>query len=78
MEIFRDVSIDWLGKKWYFLGASWVLFALGVIGYFVRGGFAYGIDFTGGTIIYLKFNSAPDLDRIRKALKPEAVGTTII
>ena len=78
MEIFRDVSIDWLGKKWYFLGASWVLFALGVIGYFVRGGFAYGIDFTGGTIIYLKFNTAPDLDRIRKALKPEAVGTTII
>jgi len=78
VEIFRDVSIDWLGKKWYFLGASWVLFALGVIGYFVRGGFAYGIDFTGGTIIYLKFNSAPDLDRIRKALKPEAVGTTII
>lgn len=78
MEIFRDVSVDWLGKKWYFLGASWVLFALGVIGYFVRGGFAYGIDFTGGTIIYLKFNSAPDLDRIRKALKPEAVGTTII
>ena len=78
MEIFRDVSVDWLGKKWYFLGASWVLFALGVIGYFVRGGFAYGIDFTGGTSIYLKFNSAPDLDRIRKALKPEAVGTTII
>jgi len=78
VEIFRDVSVDWLGKKWYFLGASWVLFALGVIGYFVRGGFAYGIDFTGGTIIYLKFNSAPDLDRIRKALKPEAVGTTII
>ena len=26
----------------------------------------------------MKFNSAPDLDRIRKALKPEAVGTTII
>ncbi len=78
MEIFRDVSVDWLGKKWYFLGASWVLFALGVIGYFVRGGFAYGIDFTGGTIISLKFNKPPDLDRIRKALKPEAVGTTII
>jgi len=78
VEIFRDVSVDWLGKKWYFLGASWVLFALGVIGYFVRGGFAYGIDFTGGTIISLKFNKPPDLDRIRKALKPEAVGTTII
>jgi len=78
VEIFRDVSVDWLGKKWYFLGASWVLFALGVIGYFVRGGFAYGIDFTGGTIISLKFDKTPDLDRIRETLKPEAVGTTII
>jgi preprotein translocase subunit SecF len=54
------------------------MFVSGVIGYFVRGGFSYGIDFTGGTIIYLKFNKTPDLDAIRLALKPEAVGTTII
>jgi len=77
VEIFRDVTVDWLGKKWYFLGVSWVLLAIGIIGYFVRG-FAYGIDFTGGTIIYLKFNKTPDLDSIRKALKPDSVGTTII
>ena len=78
MEIFRDVTVDWLGKKWYFLGASWVLLLLGVIGYFVRGGFVYGIDFTGGTIVLLKFGRTPDLDSIRRALKPESVGTTII
>ncbi len=78
MEIFKNVSVDWLSKKWYFFGASWILIVAGVIGYFIHQGFSYGIDFTGGTIIYLKFNKTPDLDLIRRSLKPDAVGATII
>ncbi len=78
MQIFKSVSIDWLGKKWYFIAASLVLLAIGIVAYAHRGGLAYGIDFTGGTIIYLKFDKAPDVEVIRKALKPDAVGTTII
>ncbi len=78
MEILRDVTIDWLGKKLYFIAVSCALLIVGIVGYFVRGGFVYGIDFTGGTIIFLKFNQTPDLDAIRAALKPESVGTTII
>lgn len=78
MEIFKSVSINWLGKKWYFLAASLALLVIGAGAYVSRGGLAYGIDFTGGTIIYLKFDKAPDVEVIRKALKPEAVGTTII
>jgi preprotein translocase subunit SecF len=78
VEILKSVSIDWLGKKWYFIAASLVLLVIGTAAYLTRGGLAYGIDFTGGTIIYLKFDKAPDVELIRKALKPEAVGTTII
>jgi preprotein translocase subunit SecF len=78
VEIFRKVSIDWLSKKWYFFGFSWWLMAIGLIGYFVRGGLTYGIDFTGGTIIYMKFNRTPDLDLIRKSLKPEASAPPLI
>lgn len=78
MEILKNVSVDWLSKKWYFFGLSWVLLAFGIVGYFVRGGLALGIDFTGGTVVYLKFNKSPDLDLIRRTLKPEAVGATII
>jgi len=72
VEILKGVSIDWIGKKWYFFGFSWILAAMGIVGYFVNGGLTYGIDFTGGTIIYLKFNEKPDLDLIRKSLTPEA------
>ncbi len=78
MEIFKQVSVDWLGKKWYFFGFSWILIALGIVGYFMRGGVAYGIDFTGGTIILIKFADKPDLDLIRRSLQPETVGTSLI
>ncbi len=78
MEIFRQVSIDWLAKKWIFFGISWVLLAAGIVGWFIHRGLTWGIDFTGGTQVTLKFSKTPDLDLIRKTLKPEAVGATII
>lgn len=78
VEIFREVNIDWLGKKWIFFGFSWVLMAAGLAGYFYHHGFEYGIDFSGGTIIYLKFADTPNLDMIRKSLRPESVGATVI
>jgi len=78
VEIFRQVSIDWLAKKWIFFGISWVLLAAGIVGYLVHSGLTWGIDFTGGTQLTLKFNKTPDLDLIRRSLKPEAVGATII
>jgi preprotein translocase subunit SecF len=78
VELFKQLSIDWLSKKWYFFGFSWLLIALGVIGYIVYGGLTYGIDFTGGTVAYLKFNQKPDLDLIRKSLKPETASPPLI
>lgn len=72
MKILKGISVDWLGKKWYFFGLSWILALAGIAGYFMRGGLAWGIDFTGGTIIYLKFSQKPDLEKIRKSLEPEA------
>ena len=72
MEIFKQVSIDWLSKKWWFFSLSWLLIVLGVVGYFYNRGLRYGIDFTGGTVIYLKFDKAPDLDLIRRSLRTEA------
>ena len=31
MELFRSVNIDWLGKKWYFLGFSLIFSVAGII-----------------------------------------------
>ncbi len=78
MEILKNVSVDWIGKKWYLFGLSWILLGLGVAGYFIHGGLVMGIDFKGGTVVYLKFSQPPDLETIRRVLKPETVGATII
>ena len=78
MELFKQISIDWLSKKWWFFGFSWLLIVLGVIGYITNHGLSYGIDFTGGTVVYLKFNQKPDLDLIRKSLKPESASPPLI
>jgi preprotein translocase subunit SecF len=78
VEIFKQVSISWLSKKWWFFGFSWLLILLGAIAYIRHGGLEYGIDFTGGTLIQLKFNQAPDLDLLRESLKSEAATPPLI
>lgn len=78
MELFKQISIDWLGKRWWFLGFSLLLLAFGVGGYIMHGGLKYGIDFTGGTIMLLKFNEKPDLELIRESLSPEVEAPPLI
>jgi len=74
MELFREPKIDWLGKKWYLIGGSLVLFAAGAISVATKGGLGYGIDFRGGTLVYVKLAKQPDLDAIRAELKRQNLG----
>ncbi len=72
MELFRNANVDWLGKKWYFLGFSLIFSVAGILSMLFWHGIPRGIDFKGGTLVYLKFDQAPDTDRLRKAI--DAVG----
>lgn len=74
MEFLREPKIDWLGKKWYFIAGSAVLFVAGLISVLARGGLTYGIDFRGGTLVYVKFAKAPDLDALRAELRRQNLG----
>jgi preprotein translocase subunit SecF len=67
VELFRDVNIDWLGKKWYFLGFSLVFSVAGLLSMLFWHGIPLGVDFKGGTLVYVKFDQAPDIDKIRLA-----------
>lgn len=78
MEIFKDVKIDWLGRRWAFISFSSAIVVLGVILYFVRGGFVFGIDFTGGTVAHIRFQEVPDFGKIRTALQAKMPGTPLI
>ena len=78
MELFHDVNIDWLGKKWYFLGFSLIFSIAGLISmgmHWHKNGhpLPLGIDFTGGTQLQVQFSHAPDLSRIRTAMDDAGV-----
>ena len=73
MEFFRTVTIDWLGKKWYFLAFSMIFSVAGIIAMsvqFARTGspVPLGVDFKGGTQVQVKFEQAPDINKIREAV----------
>ena len=68
MEFFRDAKIDFLGKKWYFLAFSLVFSVAGVLSMLFWHGIPLGVDFRGGTLVYVKFSHAPDDNAIRSAL----------
>ncbi|HZU08415.1 MAG TPA: protein translocase subunit SecF [Pseudacidobacterium sp.] len=67
MELFHDVKIDWLGKKWYFLGFSLIFSVAGVLSMLFWHHIPLDVDFRGGTVVRVKFDQTPDLDRIRSA-----------
>jgi preprotein translocase subunit SecF len=68
VELFHGVNIDWLGKKWYFLGFSLIFSVAGLLSIFFWHGIPLGIDFKGGTLVYVKFDAPPSADRIRDAV----------
>ncbi len=68
MEFFRNPNIDFLGKKWYFLAFSLVFSVAGILSMLFWHGIPLGVDFRGGTLVYVKFSHAPNNDAIRAAL----------
>ncbi|NUQ29651.1 MAG: protein translocase subunit SecF [Acidobacteriaceae bacterium] len=67
MELFRDINIDWLGKKWYLLAFSLVFSVAGIFSMLFWHKIPYGVDFKGGTQVHVSFDRTPSEDRIRSA-----------
>jgi len=65
VELFRNTNIDFLGKKWYFLAFSLVFSVAGICSMLFWHHIPLGVEFRGGTLVYVKFAQTPDLDQIR-------------
>ena len=65
MEFFRNPNIDFLGKKWYFIVFSLVFSTAGVLSMLFWHGIPLGIDFRGGTLVYVKYTHTPDDNAVR-------------
>jgi preprotein translocase subunit SecF len=68
VEFFRNTNIDFLGKKWYFLAFSLIFSVAGVFSMLFWHGIPWGVDFRGGTLVYVKFSHTTNEDAIRAAM----------
>src|ERR1700724_4294517 len=83
VEFFRNTNIDFLGKKWYFLTFSLIFSVAGLISMAVRhhntGDWVpLGVDFRGGTLVYVKFTDTPNNSAIRAALDKAGLHNAVI
>jgi len=73
LELFRTTNIDWLGKKWYFLGFSLIFSVAGVLSMLFWHHIPLGVDFKGGTQIRVAFDQTPNEDHLRQAMDKAGV-----
>ena len=78
MEFFRNVNVDWMGKAKYFVALSLLLLAVGWFSILRNGGLRYGIDFRGGTLVYVRFAGPAPVDQIRKGLQAAGLANSSI
>ena len=78
IELFKAPNFDFIGRRrWAYL-VSVVFIALGLVSMWIQGGLRYGIDFSGGTLIQVRFDRPVAVDRIRAALERIKLGESVI
>ena len=68
MDLFKDTKIDFLKYRFVAMILSLIIIVAGVAMILTKG-LRYGVDFTGGTAVHVKFRNAVELDTIRQKLK---------
>jgi preprotein translocase subunit SecF len=76
MEFLKNPHYDFLGKTKFLIVLSSVLILSG-IGYISQKGIRYGVEFSGGTQLIARFQKAPEIDHVRKAVDQATAGATI-
>lgn len=72
MQIFVNTKYDFV--RWRFIAISFsVLFMLAGLGFYLKRGINWGIDFAGGANITLKFRDAVPMDRLRADLADASI-----
>ncbi len=78
IELFHGSNIDWVHKSKYFVALSLILLAVGWTSIARNKGIRYGIDFRGGTLVYVRFAQKPPLDKLRDGLRARGFGESTI
>lgn len=67
MQIFKNPNYNFVKYRWHALILSWVVIGAG-IAMMATVGLPRGVEFSGGTIVIVKFDAAPSVQQVRDAL----------
>ncbi len=68
MQLLSNPNVDFIGKRKFASYLSIGLIVIGLLSLIVKAGPALGIDFTGGTMVQLKFDEPVDISAARESL----------
>jgi len=70
MQMFRDANYNFIRWRWHALVLSAVVVLAGLVAVVRLGGLPLGVDFSGGTIVTVRFEQPVDADAVRTAVDP--------
>ena len=78
LQVFANTNYDFIGRRRRAYLISVAFIALGFAHMAWKGGLQYGIDFSGGTLIQVRFEKPGAVDTIRAALGRIRLGESVI
>jgi preprotein translocase subunit SecF len=78
IEIFKNPNYDFIGKRKWAYYASVAFSLIAILSLVARGGLRYDIDFTGGTLVQVRFDHPVGVATIRASLSKIGLGESVI
>ena len=78
LQIFVNAKYDFVGKRRWFYLASGGFMLLSLVSILLHGGLNYGIDFTGGALVQVRYDKPASVDLVRRGLDDIRLGGAVI
>jgi preprotein translocase subunit SecF len=78
LQIFVNANYDFVGKRRWFYLASGGFMLLSILSIIAHGGLNYGIDFTGGTLVQVRYDKPASVEIVRRGLDEIKLGGAVI
>lgn len=78
MKNFPETNFDFVGLRKYFITLSVIVIGIGLISIWAKGGLPLSVEFTGGTVIHLKFQQPQDFNELRHLIGNAGLANAVI
>jgi preprotein translocase subunit SecF len=78
LQIFVNARYDFVGKRRWFYVASLAAMAISLVSIAAHRGLNYGIDFTGGALVQVRYDKAVTVAQVRQGLDELKLGSAVI